>query len=69
MSKRGRDRERGGEGQRGMELWEWQERQRNEAEELAVPHSHVVDKNWEGYLGIQESQPQTRPLSSPGFQC
>ena len=24
-----------------------------------VPHSCVVDKNWEGYLGNEQSQPQT----------
>ena len=33
-----------------------------------VPHRHVVDENWEGYLGSEESQPHTRP-PSPGFQC
>ena len=36
--------------------------------EREVPHSHVVDKNWEGYLVSKQSQPQARP-QSPGFQC
>ena len=35
--------------------------------EQVVPHSHVVDKNWEGYLGSEGSQHQDRP-HSPGFQ-
>ena len=30
------------------------------AMERMVPHSHVVDKNWEEYLGNDQSQPQTR---------
>ena len=34
---------------------------------MAVPHSHVVDKNQEGYLGSEGSQPENRP-PSPGFQ-
>ena len=38
------------------------------AEEQMVPHSCVVDKNWGGYLGSQQSQSQARPCS-PGFQC
>ena len=29
------------------ELWDWH----GEAVEWVVPHSCVVDKNWEGYLG------------------
>ena len=33
-----------------------------------VPHSHVVHKNLEGYLGSEQPQPQAR-LHSPGFQC
>ena len=33
----------------------------------AVPRSHVMDKNQEGYLGSEGFQPQTRP-PSPGFQ-
>ena len=40
-----------------------------------VPHPHVADKNWEGYLGYGDpplrskgSQPHTR-TPSPGFQC
>ena len=44
---------RGGEAQRGAETWN-------------VPYPHVVDKNWEGYLGSEGTQPQTRP-PSPGF--
>ena len=32
-----------------------------------VPHTCVVDKNWEGYLRSEGSPPHTRP-SSPGFQ-
>ena len=36
--------------------------------ERAVPHSHVVDKNQEGYLGSKSSQPQAR-AHSPRFQC
>ena len=31
-----------------------------EAAEQAVPHSHVVDKNREGYLVRDQSQPQTK---------
>ena len=27
-------------------------------EEWAVPHPHVVDKNWEGYLGSEGSSPR-----------
>ena len=38
-----------------------------ETAEWMVPHSHVVDKNWEGYLGSEPSQPQAR-LHSPSFQ-
>ena len=30
--------------------WQW-------LEEWAVPHSHVVDKSQEGYLGSEQSQP------------
>ena len=33
-----------------------------------VPHSRVVDKNWEGYLGSERSHPQVR-VHSIGFQC
>ena len=36
--------------------------------EWEAPHSRVVDKNWEGYLGSEGSLPQTR-LHNPGFQC
>ena len=35
--------------------------------EEAVPHSRVVDKNQEGHLGSERSQPPDRP-HSPGFQ-
>ena len=38
-----------------------------EVVERAVPHSCVVDKNQEGYLRSERSQPQARP-HSPGFQ-
>ena len=41
------------------------EMQRNERD---ISHPCVADKNQEGYLEIEGSQPQTRPLS-PGFQC
>ena len=51
--------------QRGVERWNGLERYRNTKQ--AVPHPHVVDKYWEGYLGSEGSQPQTRP-PSPGFQ-
>ena len=37
------------------------------AVEQPVPHSCIVDKNWEGYLGSEGSQPQARPHST-GFQ-
>ena len=40
-----------------------------EVVEWAVPHSHVVDKNWEGYSGVKDDSPQTRTPRSPGFQC
>ena len=33
-----------------------------------VPHPHVMDKNWEGYLKNEVSQLHTRPPSSV-FQC
>ena len=36
-------------------------------EEWAVPWSRELDKNWEGYLRSEQSQPQAR-LHSPGFQ-
>ena len=35
--------------------------------EQQFPHSRVVAKNQEGYLGSEQSQPQAR-LCSPGFQ-
>ena len=35
-------------------------------QEWAVPHPHVVDKNWEGHLRNKGSQPQSKP-SSPEF--
>ena len=37
-------------------------------EEWEAPHSCVVDKNQERYLGSKQSQPQAR-LCSPRFQC
>ena len=42
---------------RDMEMWK-----------RLVPHTCVVDKNWEGYLGSEGSQPHTSPLS-PGSKC
>ena len=36
--------------------------------EWAVPQTHVVDKNKEGHLGSEGSQPQTR-TPNPGLQC
>ena len=53
-------------------MWRWEERYGDPAwhrklAEQVVPHSHVVDKNQEGYLGSEGSQPQARPHSS-GFQ-
>ena len=33
-----------------------------------VTESHMMDKNWEGYLRSEQFQPQAR-LHSPGFQC
>ena len=36
--------------------------------EEAIPHPHVVDKNWDRCLRSEGSQPHTRHLS-PGFQC
>ena len=43
------------------------ETQRCEMEQV-VPHPRVVDKNQEGYLRSERSQPHIRPRS-PGFQC
>ena len=34
--------------------------------EQTIPHSHIVDKNREGYLGSKQFQHQAR-LHSPGF--
>ena len=39
----------------GSEMWRWMERY-GEVIEQALPHSHVVDKNWKGYLGSEQSQ-------------
>ena len=41
-------------------------RQVGVAVEWTVPHSRMVDKNWEGYLGSEPSQPQAKS-HSPGF--
>ena len=57
------------------ELWRQVERRRDavlcrEATavvESVVPHSCVVDKNWEDTFGA--SDPSLRPDHSPGFQC
>ena len=38
-----------------------------EQAQAVVHHSYIVDKNQEGYLGREQSQPQARP-HSPGFQ-
>ena len=56
MGKRHRDRWKGEETQCGVER-QWQQNR----------HSCVVNKNWEAYLGRQQSQPQVR-LHNPGFQ-
>ena len=64
MGRRGGDVERGREAQKGT----MPQRQCGEAAELAVPHSHVVDKNWEGYFRCTGLLAQTRLPSSPGFQ-
>ena len=47
----------------GAELQRW----RGKLAERTVPHLRVVDKNQEGYLGSEQSQPQPKP-QSPGFQ-
>ena len=58
----------------GVEMQRWVERHRDmvwhrdSASEWAVPHSHVIDKNQEGYLESGQSQPQARPHRL-GFQC
>ena len=36
--------------------------------EWAVPHSHVVGENQDGYLEREQSHSQAKP-HSPGFQC
>ena len=43
--------------QRGMERYVDVEWHRGAEMEWAVPHPYVVDKNWEGYLESEESQP------------
>ena len=53
---------RGGDTDGSREAWEWP----GEVVEWAVPHLHVVDKNWERYLKSETSQPQTKQLSSQG---
>ena len=52
--------------QRGKETQCGMERQAAK-QALAAPHSCVVDKNQEGYLGSEQSQPQARPHST-GFR-
>ena len=47
----------------GVERGQWQW-----LVEQAVPHSRAADKNQEGQLESEQSQPQARP-HSPGFQC
>ena len=56
---------RGGDVEMGGEAWRWEERHEDAlwhggeaAPEWAVPHSHVVDKNQEEYIGSKQSQPQ-----------
>ena len=53
----------GGAG-RGADTWRGAE-SHGDVEQV-VPHPRVVDKNWEGYLGSEGSQPYTRP-PSPGI--
>ena len=58
-------------------MWRWMERREDAVwhrevavaagQAQAVPHSHEVAKNREGYLGSERSQPQAR-LYSPGIQ-
>ena len=48
---------------RGVETWCGAE-----TVEWVVPHSHVVDKNWEGYLRRTGSQHQAKPHCLD-FQC
>ena len=62
MGRRGRNAEMGREAQRCSVT------QRGGGSGKEVPHSRVVDKNQEVYLGGEQSQPQAR-LHSPGFQC
>ena len=52
---------RGGDVGRGIDMGKGGEvDRRREGVEQAVPHSHVVDKNREGYLVSDQSQPQTK---------
>ena len=62
MGRRGRDKETGREVKRCSVVRE------AVAADWMVPHSHMVDKNQEGYLGSEQSQPQARP-HNPEFQC
>ena len=46
------------------ELWSWGREDVVQSREVVavviwtVPHSHVVDKNWEGYLGVSDPSPR-----------
>ena len=52
MGRRGRDKETGREVRRCSVVRE------AVAADWMVPHSHMVDKNWEGYLGSEGAQPR-----------
>ena len=60
---------RGTDSEMGREVWRqvWHG-EAAAAAEKTVPHSCVVDKNWERYLGSKQSKSQDR-LHSSGFQC
>ena len=45
----------------------WQGSGGNQLAEWAVPHSYVIDKNQDGYLGNERSQSQARS-HNPGSQ-
>ena len=53
---------------RCREMGRHREMQRHGVVQRVVPHSHVVDKNLEGYFRSKGFQPHIRP-PSPGFEC
>ena len=63
MGRRGRAKEME---RRGCSEVAAEKQQQWQSVEQAVPHSPVVDKNWEGHLGSELSQAQARPYI-PGF--